>query len=43
MDLVIETSWKSKEYSGPMEDTISLVGKSAEMLGTTLGVVNAQV
>ena len=35
---IIETSWKkSKEYSIPMEDTISLVGKFVEMPGATSG------
>ena len=37
MDPSIEISWQSKEYLALVEDTISLVGKFAEMPRTTLG------
>ena len=37
MDPMVKTSWQSKEYSAPTEQLVSLVGKSAGMLGTTLG------
>ena len=38
MDPMVESSWKSTDYSAPAEDSISLVGKSTGMLSTTLGV-----
>ena len=38
MDLIIDTSWISKDHSAPMEDSTSLVGKSVEMPGTISGV-----
>ena len=35
MDPIVESSWQSKEYSALAEETISLVGKSTEMLEVT--------
>ena len=36
MNSIFEASWQPTEYSAPVEETISLVGKCEEMLGTTL-------
>ena len=35
MDPTIESSWQSKEYSTPTEETILLEGKMVEMPRTT--------
>ena len=43
MDLVVKTSWPHKEYSAPMEETISLVGKFAGMQETTSGGFAPQI
>ena len=37
-DPMVETSWKSTNYSALVEESISLVGKSTGMLSTTSGV-----
>ena len=37
MDSMVDFSLRTKEYSIPVEATISLVGKSLEMPRTTLG------
>ena len=37
MDPMVETLWQSKEYSAPAKESVSLVGKSAGMQGTTSG------
>ena len=37
MDPMVETSWKSTDFSAPTEESISLVGKSIGMPRTTLG------
>ena len=37
MDPMVESSWRSKEYSTLTEETVSLVGKFASMLSTTSG------
>ena len=35
MGPMVASSWLSKDYSAPTEETISLVGKMVEMLGAT--------
>ena len=35
MDSIVKSSWHSNEYSAPMEESISLVGKSPGMPRTT--------
>ena len=37
MGSISGSRWESKVYLVPVRETISLVGKSMEMLGTTLG------
>ena len=37
MDPMVESSWRSREYSALAEEFVLLVGKSVGMLGTTLG------
>ena len=37
MDPMVETLWQSKKYSAPIEESVSLVGKSAGILRTTSG------
>ena len=37
LDPMVETSWKSTDYSAPAEESISLVGKSIVMLRATSG------
>ena len=37
MDPMVEPLWRSKHYLVPAKETISLVRKIVEMLGTTLG------
>ena len=37
MDPIVESSWKPTDYSAPVEESISLVGKSTGMLSTTSG------
>ena len=37
MDPMLQTLWKSKEYSTPTKESVSLVGKSTGMPGTTSG------
>ena len=37
MDPLVESSWRFKEHSTPIEETVSLVGKSTDMPGTTSG------
>ena len=37
MDPMVESSWRSKEYLTPIEETVSLVGKSTGMPSTTSG------
>ena len=37
MDPMVESSWKSKDYSFPTEESISLVGKSMGMPEVTSG------
>ena len=36
MDPMVESSWQSKEYSTPVEETVLLVGKFVGMPSTTL-------
>ena len=43
MDLMVEASWKSTDFSAPIEESISLVGKSMGMLGTTSGDFGPQI
>ena len=38
MDPMVESSWKSTDYSAPTKESISLVGKSTGMLSTASGV-----
>ena len=38
MHPMVESSWRSKEYSTLVEEIVSLVGKFAGMLSTTSGV-----
>ena len=35
MDPMVESLWRSKDYSATIEETISLVGKIVEMPGAT--------
>ena len=37
MDPMVETSWRSKNYSAPIVEKMSLVGNMVEMPGTTSG------
>ena len=37
MGPMVTSRWKSKDYLAPIEETISLVGKSMGMLEATLG------
>ena len=43
MDPMVESSWPSKEYSAPIEESVLLFGKSAGMLGTTQGVLHSRL
>ena len=43
MDPMVESSWKSKDYSTLVEESTSLVGKSMGMLEITSGGFTAQV
>ena len=43
MDPIVESSWLSKDYLAPIEETISLVGKMVEMPGTTSGGFTPQI
>ena len=38
MGPMISLGWKSKDYSVPVEESVSLVGKSTGMVEATLGV-----
>ena len=37
LDLMVTSGWKSKDYSAPTEESVSLVGKSTVFPETTLG------
>ena len=37
MGPMVTSGWKSKDYSAPPEESVSLVGKSTGMLETTSG------
>ena len=43
MDPMVESSWKPKDYSALVEQTISLVGKSTGMLEVTSGGFTPQI
>ena len=43
MDPMVEYSWKLKDYSTPIEESISLVGKSMGMVEVTSGGFAPQV
>ena len=40
MGPMISSTWTSKDYSVPIEESVSLVGKSMGMPGTTSGVLH---
>ena len=39
LGLMVTSGWESKDYSAPVEESVSLVGKSTGMPGTTSGGV----
>ena len=43
MDPMVESSWLSKKYSTPVEETVLLVGKSTGMPSTTSGGFTPQI